>query len=249
MEGDISKALTYQVKKEIAERYFGTRRMIQQDIAALKEIIARINEMYEKKLGMAFVRIYSLLMDKDTIDQFIQLIGWNEPPFYDNYVNESVTIRKRLVHRLHSHGWMKKSRFVNMVMDSYRILYREYQAIADLEAEAREEMDIIREELKIFKGKYSLDEIMSFVRNLDFEGQGLAKVMGSKVDVIDADEIAAKMDIGNIDDVEQELPTIFPVPEPDKVEDELKELAESTYSRHPEIAASAVSMIEEGGNT
>ncbi len=245
MEGDISKALTYQVKKEIAERYFGTRRMIEQDIASLKKIIDRINDLYENRLGMAFVRIYSLLIDSDTIERFIKLIGWDEPPFYDQYVNESETIRKQLVHRLSSHGWMKKSRFANMVMDSYRILYREYLKISELEAEAREEIEIIRQELKIFKNKYSLDEIMSFVRNLDFEGQGLAKVMGGKVDVIDADKIAAKMDIGNIDDVEKGIPRIFPLPEPDKLEDELEELAESTYSRHRDIAASAVSMTDD----
>jgi len=245
MEGDISKALTYQVKKEIAERYFGTRRVIEQDISAVKEMIDRINDLYENRLAMALVRIYSLLMDSDTIEKFIKLIGWDEPPFYDRYINESVSIRKRLVHRLHSHGWMKKSRFVNMVMDSYRILYREYQKIAELEDEAREEIEIIREELKIFRNKYSLDEIMSFVRNLDFEGQGLAKVMGGQVDVIDADKIAAKMDIGNIDEVEKGIPRIFPVPEPDEVEAELEKLAESTYSRHPDIASSAVSMIDE----
>ena len=246
MEGDISKALTYQVKKEIAERYFGTRKVIEQDIAALKKIIDRINDMYENRLGTAFVRIYSLLMDRDTVELFIDLIGWDEPRFYDRYVSESVTIRKRLIqNKLHAHGWMKKSKFVNMVLDSYRILYREYLKIAELEAEAREEIEIIREELKIFRGKYSLDEIMSFVRNLDFEGQGLAKIMGGKVDVLDVDEIAGKMDIGDVEDVEKNIPLIFPVPEPDQVEKELEKLAESAYSRHPEIAASAVSMIDE----
>ncbi len=244
MEGDISKALAYQVKREIAQRYFGTRKLIEQDIAGLKDMITRINKRYENRFAMALIRVYSLLMDRDIINQFETLIGCKEPLFYDRYVNHSATIRKRLVHKLHPHGWLKKSKFINMVLDSYRLLYREYNAISELEAEAREELSIIREEIKIFRNKYSLDEIMSFIRNLDFQGQDMAKVMGSNVDVVDANDIERKIDIEDVDQIEKGLPFIPSMPDPDTAEPVLKRLAETIYARHPEITASVVSMVK-----
>ncbi len=244
MDSDISKALTYQVKKEIAERYFGTKKLIEEDITNLKNLIDELNDRYEKRLGPAFVRIYSLLMDDDIIEQFFDMTGWEQKPFYDSYVKESVTIRRRLLEKMRSHGWMKKSKFSNMVFDAYRMLYKEYQPIEDLLSEIDEEKAVIKEELKIFKNKYSLDEIMSFVRNLDFEGQGMSKVMGGKVDIIDTDKIAQMTRVEDIEELDKGLPYLHTLPEPDIVEDEIRELAGITYSRHPEIAAAAVGMAE-----
>lgn len=246
MEGDISKVLTYQVKKEIAERYFGTRRLIEHDMTYISDLIQLMNNRYESKIGPGLVRIYSLLMDMDIIDRFLALIKWDGHPFLDSYVVESKTIRKRLVEKIRSHGWFQRSRFVNLILDSYRELYREYKAIADMEEEAREELEIIKEELKIFKEKYSLEEIMTFVRHLDFEGQDMAKVMGGNVTALDPNDLTKKMDFGDIKLLEKQLPRMPALPEPDVLESALRELSETAYSRHGEMAAAAISMTENG---
>ena len=226
MEGDISKALTYQVKKEIAERYFGTRRLIEHDMASINDLILLINKKYENKIGPGLVRIYSLLMDMDIIEKFLEFIQWDGHPFLDNYVVESETIRKRLIEKLHSHGWLQKTRFANLVFDSYRQLYRECQAIVDMEKEAVEELQVVKEELKLFKDKYSLEEIMTFVRNLDFQGQDMAKVMGGNITSFDPDELTKKMDLGNIETLEKQLPRIPVLPEPEALESELRNLSD-----------------------
>ncbi len=244
MESDISKALAYQVKKEIAERYFGSKKLIEDDVSNLRHLIDELNKRYEERLGPAFVRIYSLLMEEDIIDRFIALIGWEEKPFYDSYVNESVTIRKRLLEKMRSHGWIKKSRFVNMVFDAYRMLYREYEQVDELKSEILDELSIIKEELKLFEGKYSIDEIMSFVRQLDINRQSMSNVMGSNIDVLDTDKIAQTVKLEDISNLEAEMPYLHSLPEPAKVEDEIEKLAAMAYSRHPEIAVSAVGMAK-----
>ncbi len=244
MEGDISKALTYQVKKEIAERYFGSRRQIEQDLQNARELVARARQQYETGVGPALVRIYALLMDEDLIDRFLQLVNWRHRPFFDSYVIQSESIRKRLVKDLHPHGWLAKTRFFNMLMDSYRTLYHEAEALDKLVNRAREEIEIIGEELRLFNRKYSLEEIMGFVRSLDFQGRDMARALGSNIDASNPEKLAEKLKLENAGNLAEDLPEIPDLPEPEAIHDALKELAAATFARHQDRAASAIKMAE-----
>ena len=207
-------------------------------------MVAQAQQLYETRIGPALVRIYSLLMDEDLIDRFLQLVNWHNRPFFDSYVIKSESIRKRLVEDMHAHGWLNKTRFFNMLMDSYRTLYRETESLNDLKTDIREEIEIIEEELKIFRTKYSLEEIMSFVRNLDFQGRNMAKVLGSSIDTNNPEKLADKLKLENAESLAEDLPEIPDLPEPDAIHDALKELAATTFSRHQDMAANAITMTE-----
>ncbi|MDY6895822.1 MAG: hypothetical protein SVO01_10465, partial [Thermotogota bacterium] len=123
MEQDIGKALTYQIKREIAERYFGYRKIIEEDRQALEAMISDLCFLYEQNIGRDIVRIYVLLRNLNLIDEFLKLTGWEGRPFFDQYIVESGTIRERLLKKMELHGWLAHYKFNNLLLDSYERLY------------------------------------------------------------------------------------------------------------------------------
>ncbi|MBW2164022.1 MAG: hypothetical protein JRF43_06180, partial [Deltaproteobacteria bacterium] len=80
MEQDIGKALTYQIKREKAERYYGYRKIIEEDRQVLEAMISDLYFLYEQKIGRDIARIYILLQDLNLIDEFLRLTGWEDRP-------------------------------------------------------------------------------------------------------------------------------------------------------------------------
>ena len=50
MEEDVAKALAYQVKKELAERYFGFRRLIEEDTQNYQKAIENTCQKLQKEI-------------------------------------------------------------------------------------------------------------------------------------------------------------------------------------------------------
>ena len=96
MEQDFSKILTFEIKKELADRYFGFRKLIEEDIQSLNKEVKRQESTAEQKICHDLVRIYILLQAEGYIDEFFQLSGLEEDLFFDRYLLESLTIRKKL---------------------------------------------------------------------------------------------------------------------------------------------------------
>ena len=64
---DLNTTLAFEVKKEIADRYFGFRKIIEEDTNEYqKKVIASALEL-EDKIGFDLVRLYVLLKDTSLI--------------------------------------------------------------------------------------------------------------------------------------------------------------------------------------
>jgi len=231
METDISKALTYQVKKEIADKYFGYRKIIEEDKNALENARKKLETFYEKKIGRDLVRLYSLICDKKLIEYLMNLLGWQGLPFYDDYVVQSETIRAALLKDMDGHGWTDSGRFKNLVLDSYKRLFKDSQHYHEKYEEIVEEAQIINEEIRQFKEKFSLDEIMSFMRSLDYSGEA-SEILERNVESYDVSELEEKLSITPVGDAYTLVPQIPDLPEPDHIKSELKALAEKAFEIH-----------------
>jgi hypothetical protein len=229
MTNDIGKALAYQVKREIAERYFGLRKFIEEERRSLEETFSTLNEFYELKIGPDLIRIYSILVVPRLIDRFMGLVGWEGRPFYDDYVVESRTIRVRLFQGMELHGWTSQTRFRNRLLDSYEKLFEDGTYYMRRVQEAVEEGDVINEEIRQFKNKFSLEEILSFIASLD-RNDALTGVLGDNLPKGAAAELDARLDIAPVDDVLARLPRIPELPEPEAARARLKELAAEAFA-------------------
>jgi hypothetical protein len=99
MAHDIDQMLSFEVKKEIADRYFGFRKLIEEDIQDYDNQVLLSFRRLEQKIGFDLVRLYILLKDRELIHEFFQVSNLDERLFFDPYLTESETIKQRVFWR------------------------------------------------------------------------------------------------------------------------------------------------------
>lgn len=228
VEADISKALTYQVKREIAERYFGVRKLIEEDRNSLDRMVSDLRRRYEQRIGRDLVRIYVLLRDPALIDRFLALIGLEDRPFYDPYVVESATSRARLLKEVKTHGWRLRARFRHLLFDSHDCLVTHVTAYRERYLEAKETAAVINEEIRQFTANFCLDEILSFIGSLD-RRDDLVSILGEGLAVRHSAELQAHLDIAPVPPIETVVPNIPAMPPVSALKSELKRLADEAF--------------------
>ncbi len=125
MEQDISTLLSYEVRKELADRYFGFRKLIEEDKESLQHRVRQQERTRLQKIAFALVRLYLLLRDEDLIREFLHLSGLEEEVFYDPYFVESPTIRKKVFEGVTTRGLTRSGKFKRLLLDCYETLERE----------------------------------------------------------------------------------------------------------------------------
>jgi hypothetical protein len=227
MEPDIAKVLSYEIKKELADRYFGFRKLIEDDKESFAREVRHCTVTLEQKIGLDLARIYILLHDEELIRRFLVLTGLEEEIFYDPYLLESATIRERVFESTRSHGFTRRGRFVNLVLDGYRTLEWHVAKYREQFGRLSEELQTIQEEITVFYRKNNLGSIMNLLRNLnapasggDFFGGGPSEAHEEKLRI----EPPAPL--------EQQLPILPPLASLAEIRRPLKKLAREAYERH-----------------
>lgn len=230
MEADIAKVLSYELKKEMAERYFGFRKLIEEDSQDLERQVAIQSRTSEQAVGQCLARIYILLGDEALIQEFLLLIGLEEQIYYDPYLLESPTLRVRALNGMRAHGFTRAARFRNLVLDSYELLVEKVVEYRERFDELAESLETIREEVRLFYRKNDLGNIMHFFRSMD--AQGSEGPLYSDMRSGATAELEKNMRIEPPSPIEQSLPVIPPLMPLKSVRKPLKLLAERAYQIH-----------------
>ena len=233
MQPKIEDILSYEIKKELADRYFGFRKLIEEDKLDLSEKIRQHSIILEKRICFELVRIYSLLRDEQLISRFIDLTGWEERLYYDPYLIESPTIRKRVFQGLKKRGLTKPGRFKNLFQDSYDRLVIHVEQYRQQLQELIENRKLIDEEIKLFYRQYDIGYIMGFLRNLD--GDQASDTIGGGAEAGLNDAYAEKMRVKPPLPIEQQLPVIPPLIVRSQIRKELKKLIDTAYRLHGDL--------------
>ncbi|RUM38736.1 MAG: hypothetical protein DSY58_01710 [Desulfobulbus sp.] len=239
MMQDIDQMLSIEIKKEIADRYFGFRKLIEDDIQAYDDMVLASFRRLEQKIGFDLVRLYILLKDNQLIHDFFRETGLDERLFFDPYIAESPTIRKRVLAGRTVHGLAKSSRFRNMIFDTYEELA---EHIADYQAaleELREERETISEEIKLFYKKNDLGMIMGFLRGLGGAGAVKSGPMEGGLQPKTGESLEKKMKVSPPEPVDKLLPQIPNIPPLKKIKSRLKPIIDKAFERQgePEMRA------------
>jgi len=226
MDADIAKVLSYEIRKEVAERYFGFRKLIEEDSQDLQRQVRLQSRTAEQAVGHALVRIYILLGDEGLIHDFLQLVGLEEKIFYDPYLLESPTLRARALEGMRGRGFTRAGRFKNLLLDSYQLLEESVEVYRQRFGEIEESLETIKEEIKIFYRKNDLGNIMHFFRSMD--GGDDSSLYG-EIQSGGSDKLEATMRISPPSPIEQSLPIIPPLMPLSSVKKQLKLLAERAF--------------------
>lgn len=223
---DITKILSFEVKKEIADRYFGFRKRIEDDKELYEQRLTASSLELESSIGFDLIRLYILLHDEQLIHRFIRLIGLPQEFFYDPYFVQSASIRRRVFSGMKSRGWSRRARFRHMFYDIYQSLAGHIESYRKTLSELTEEQETIREQINLFYRKNDIDSIMGFIRRLDNPDPSELMAGGSVDGQLGRDE---QMRLHPPLPACDLLPTIAPLPPLDDIRPQLKQLIAEAY--------------------
>ncbi len=229
MAPDIDKVLSYEIKKEIADRYFGFRKLIEEDIKEYDNLVVTAFRRLEQKIGFDLVRLYILLKNEQVIHDFFQVAGLDERLFYDPYLAESPTIKKRVFAGMQPHGLTRKSRFRNLVVDTYNALVDHLKQYKENLKELREEQETIAEEINIFYQKNDLSTIMGFLRGLGGTDSYKSGAMEGGLTPHTGQELEKKMRVTAPPPVEELLPVLPDIRPYKEIKHELDPIIDRAY--------------------
>ena len=231
MTPNFEDIMAVELKKEIAERYFGFRKMIEEDELDLMQKMKYQISILEKRISFELIRIYVLLKDEELIQHFMELTGWEERLFYDPYITESETIRKKVFKGIKVRGLTKGGRFKNLVFDSYERLVEHVEHYRGDFEEIETTRETINEEIKLFYRKNDIGNIMGFLRSMDSIG-GNEDTMGITPAVGSTSTLENKMRIQEPPPIDPELINIPPLIPLSNISKDLKKLADKAFKMH-----------------
>lgn len=238
---NLQDVLAYEIKKEIADRYFGFRKLIEDDKLDFAERTKQYSFILEKRISFDLIRIYILLKDEGLIQRFLSLTGLPADLFYDPYLTQSPTIRDRVFTGIRVHGLTRRGRFKNLIFDCYERLethLAEYRAKFDELKKYRED---INEEIDAFYRKNDLGTIMGFLGTLGDHGR--TGTMEGGLETGMAQQLEARMRIAPQLPPEHYLPVMPPLPLITTVKEDLKNLSHLAYKTHgPELIRSIANL-------
>ncbi len=235
MQDDISKVLALEVKKEMADRYFGFRKLIEDDIHDFDDQVIASHVRLEQKIGFDLVRLYILLKDEALIHEFFHRAGLDQLIFYDLYMTESPTIRKRVFAEQTIRGLTRAGRFKNMVLDSYQSLSNDIDEYRENMMTLSEERETIAEEIRLFYKKHDLGTMMDFLRSLDGDGVYISGSMAGGLNPKTGKSLEQKMRVKPPPPIDDLLPEIPPVVPLSKIKRELKNIIDRAFKSHGNI--------------
>lgn len=227
---DIHKVLAYEIKKEIADRYFGFRKLIEEDKLDFVEKTRQYSFILEKRISFDLIRIYIVLKDEKLIQRFLALTGLPADLFYDPYLTQSKTIRQRVFSGVRIHGFLPAGRFKNLIFDCYERLETHTLEYQQKFAELKKYQDEINQKIEIFYRKNDLGSIMGFLKTL-----GDSNKIGSMEGGMEAgmaQSLEAKIRIEPQLPPEHYLPVLQPLPNLASIRPALKQLIHAAYKKH-----------------
>ena len=231
MPPNFEDILAFEIKKELADRYFGFRKMIEEDKLDLNDKIRRQTTILEKRIGFALIRLYILLKDEDLIHSFMELVGWEEKfLFYDQYITESATIRKRVFKGTETRGLTRRGRFNNLVLDTYESLIEHVDHYRQKLEELQTIHATINEEISLFYKKNDIGSIMDFFRSMESTNSNGS--MGATLHESSAETFRQRMKIDPPPPIDKELTSVPPLVPVSNIRKELKKIIDQAFKFH-----------------
>jgi hypothetical protein len=230
MKPDTENVLALEIKREIAQRYFGFRKMIEEDTLELQEKINNQYYLLDTTISYELIRIYILLKDDMLIQEFLELAGWQEKLFYEPYITESPTIRKKVFAKIKFRGLTKAGRFRNLVFDAYERLENHVDQYRKTLEEIKTCRDTIIQEIEMFYRVNDIGSIMGFLRSI--EGTGGDVTMGVSPEAGSVESLEEKMRLKKPPPIDPELVNLLPPVPLRFIRRKLKQLIKKAYKIH-----------------
>jgi hypothetical protein len=229
--GDIASALAYQIKKEIAENYFGGRKALEEEREDLINQMDRLAKAWEQEVLPYLARIYYYLADQEAGKQFLVIIHQEEwldrlIDIQDNPAVNHIVATCSPGFSLTARGKLNKS-----VLALYQKAEQKSGPLVETCQTLLKKGRLFNEELADFQGRYNLLDILSFVRTIE-STDNLKGVMGENTDPRAVPALEEAMVIHPVDLSRESHPPIHPLPPFSKIKKPIAQLLSITFQDH-----------------
>lgn len=230
MTDDIAALLNFEIKKELADRYFGFRKIIEEDKSELENDVRFLDLTMGQKIVTDLNRLYVMLDDEKLITEFLMITGLEESVYFDPYILTSANIRKRLFEGVKTKGLTAAGRFQYLFRHCYEQLVYDVDEYRAKYAELIDNQETIEEEITLFYKKNDISHIIGFFRSMDAVDFG--SNMEGPLQSGYTESLEEKMRISpplNVKDKIPQFPPLIPLPQ---IKKKLKKLAELAFLHH-----------------
>ncbi len=232
MSPDFLNFLSVEIKKEIADRYFGFRKIIEEDKLDLDQRIKQHSFIIQKRISFELLRIYAFLKDEKLIQSFLDITGLDKETFYDPQFTQLDAFKERVFSGIKLRGLTMRGKNIKLLLDCYdRLSIHTHQYQRKIE-ELKELKEDIEDEIKVFYQQNELGTILGFLKSLD--NPSVASGIEGGLEIGLAGALEQKMKIESPLPIENFLPVISPLPTVSQIRGKLKKLAIEAYKNHGE---------------
>lgn len=164
---DISKALVYEIKRDIAERYFGFRKQIETESRQYLDKLHNVDGQYAADIARNMQRMHCLIQNDQLFHSFVQFTTIPESIGTFSADRESPAEWQRLFTGLRGKGFTRWRRYRNLLYQVFRRLAEAVDAYRKIFLELEEEHKDICQEMERFYRMNDLSGILNFLRQID----------------------------------------------------------------------------------
>ncbi len=164
---NITKALAYEIKQDIANRYFGFRKRIETESRQYLDDLQRDGEQYAAAITTDMHRMHCLLQDEQLFGLFLTFTRL--PDSLGSFLTDpkAPSQWQALFSGLYGKGFTRKGRYRNLVHTVYRSLADNIDTYRDSFTRLSEEHEDICGEIDRFYRMNDLSGILNFLREID----------------------------------------------------------------------------------
>ena len=188
---DFIDSLNYQVKAEAVGRYLRERLILDEEVNEYQEVLARYRVL-EGETRQIRDDLACLLVTPQNFKAFFVALGFSRPPLA-RLGHADILRGPSCPVGLSPRGFTKKGRYVNVVMQTYALLYEKARAGGEAAENIFSLASEINRDIKRFHQNFDLMSILTFLKSMDLEMLVKQKFMGGNFTAAEINSIEHEM--------------------------------------------------------
>ena len=229
---DFANAIVYEVKQEIADRYFGFRTRIENQSQIYLAKLTETGRAVEAEIRLDLCRMRFLLKEPRLFCLFLDMA--NLPRDYVlNLANQQATPKGlELFATMRGRGFTRWRRFYALAKSIYNSLAKNIVVYHETYLQLQEEHADICMEIEKFQHQNDLSDILCFLRNFDSPDSERMKFLHSNATLLSCQTLEQDLRITPPPPVTEVIKLLNPLPPIRQIKAQLTDLLREAFTHH-----------------
>ncbi len=229
---DFANAIAYEVKQEIANRYFGFRTRIESQSKEYLEKLMETNQELNVGIRLHLCRMQFLLQEPRLFCSFLDLAGLPKEYALNTCDRQTLPKGQELFIAMRGEGFTRWRRFRGLALIVYHSLAEDVVTYHDTYLLLKEEYSEICMEIERFQRQNDLSEILSFLRNLDSPDTERLRFLHSHSTLEPSKALEQDLRIASPPPVKEVMIFLNPIPPLKQIKGQFTEILKQAFNRH-----------------